>query len=422
MQRRTCLAWLGGAVAADVLWPRRLHALVERLDAAAAAASGAAARRRAPARHEPDWRALRGEFLIPDGRVYLNVGTLGVQPRAVVDAVIEHTRRVAMSLPPAVAWDALRQACAALLGGDAAGYVFPRNTTEAMNFVANGLELGARDEVVTTDHEHIGGLCCWELIAARRGVTLTTVALPAAYDDAGALLDRIVASLSARTRVLSVSHVLFTNGTVLPVAELAAECRRRGVILVVDGAHPPGLIPVDVAALDCDFYATSPHKWLLAPQGCGLLWMREEWRTALWPTLASGGWDDLSLGAHRFNHMGSSDESRLAGLAAALAFAATLGVDHVHARIAMLRARIVEHVGELTGAALHSPATPANGAGMVSFTVADEAALDVQRRLAGHEVRLRVISEGGRGWIRLSPHVYTMPEEIERVFALIATG
>jgi selenocysteine lyase/cysteine desulfurase len=413
-----------GLVAGDVMWAAPLRALAHsgaEREAGTADPRDAAGEASSPAGTEEYWIRLREEFLIPADRIYLNVGTLGVQPRIVVDAVIEHTARVAMSLPHGVQWDALKDACAALLGGDAAGFVFPRNTTEAMNFVANGLELGTGDEVVTTDHEHIGGLCCWQLIAARRGVRLRQVALPEAADEDGPIYDTIVAALGPATRVLSVSHVLFTNGALMPVAALAEACRRRGIIFVVDGAHPPGLMPVDIASLGCDFYATSPHKWLLAPQGTGLLWMGQEWRTRLWPTLASGGWDDTGLGAHRFNHMGSLDESRLGGLAAALAFHAAVGPDRIHARVAALREQIVERVRALPGATLKSPAESVFGRGMVSFTLAREGAHEVQNRLAAANVRIRVVGEGGREWIRLSPHIYTMPAEIDRVFDLIAS-
>src|SRR5690606_20056320 len=249
----------------------------------------------------------------PDGRTYLNVGTLGPQPRVVVDAVIEHTRRVAATFPPPTDWAALKARIGALLNGDPDGFVFPRNTTEAMNFIANGLELNAGDEVLTTTHEHIGGLCCWELLAARRGVVLRQLELPVPARSSAALVDVFRRAITPATRVISVSHVTFTNGTLMPVAEIAALCRERGIICVVDGAHPPGMINVDLHGIDADFYASSPHKWLCAPQGTGLLYMREEWRTRLWPTLASGGWNDASLGAHRFNHLGTMDESRLAG-------------------------------------------------------------------------------------------------------------
>jgi isopenicillin-N epimerase len=411
MHRRDWLRSAGALVAADVLWP---GALAHRMAALPAHAGSGP-----QATPEPDWRRLRREFLIPDERVYLNVGTLGVQPRVVVDAVVEHTRRVAESLPAGVAWDALAAAAARLLGCDGAGLVFTRNTTESMNVVAAGLALGPGDEVVTTDHEHIGGLCCWQMLAARRGVALRTVALPHGAQDATQAYDAITAALSPRTRVLSVSHVLFTNGLVLPVEALAAECRRRGILFVVDGAHPPGLMPVDIAAIDPDFYAGSPHKWLLAPQGTGFLWLREEWRTRLWPLVASGGWDDLSLGAHRFNHVGTLDESRLGGLAAALAFHAAIGEDAVYARIAALRAQIVERVRTLPGSRLESPADAESGAGLVAFSIEGRTGPDVQRTLAESNVRIRVVGEGERGWIRLSPHVWTMPEEIDFVFDLL---
>jgi selenocysteine lyase/cysteine desulfurase len=118
------------------------------------------------------WGLVRRQFLIPPDRIYLNNGTLGPSPRVVVDAVIEHTRRVAETRPPGVAWDDLKQSLSVLLGGDPKGFVFPRNTTEAMNFVAHGLDLDVDAEVLTTDHEHIGGLEPWRLVTTRKGLRL----------------------------------------------------------------------------------------------------------------------------------------------------------------------------------------------------------------------------------------------------------
>lgn len=159
------------------------------------------------------WERVRVEFSIPPDRIYLNVGTLGPQPRVVVDAVVDHTRRVAESLPPAVEWDALKGEAARLLRCDPAGLVFPRNATEAMNFVANGLELGPGDEIVTTKHEHIGGLSCWELVARRRGLRLNQVDLPDPT-SAQSAFDAVVRAINPRTKVVSVSHVNFTNGLI----------------------------------------------------------------------------------------------------------------------------------------------------------------------------------------------------------------
>ncbi|MGD8276711.1 MAG: aminotransferase class V-fold PLP-dependent enzyme [Gemmatimonadota bacterium] len=412
--RRTFLR-RGGVAAAGLVWPGTLTRLHERLG-----------RLRGPADRE-FWEVVRESFLIPADRIYLNVGTLGVQPRVVVDAVVEHTRRVAETFPPGVDWDALKRRLGRLLNGDPAGFVFPRNTTEGMNFVANGLELGSGDEVLTTDHEHIGGLCPWQLIAGRHGVGLRIFSLPVPATDPAEILDRMERAITPRTKVVSISQVTFTTGLVMPVAEIARRNRERGIITVVDGAHPPGLMPVDLAALGADFYASSPHKWLLAPQGTGFLWMREEWATKLWPTLASGGWDDTSLGAHRFNHLGTFDESRLAGLDASLRFLDAIGAARIFARIRELRGRLFDRIGALPGVRIVSSRDDSLGAGMVSFSVDGIESLELQRRLGrvtfpdgrNGSVRTRVIGEYDYGWMRLSAHIYNLPEEIDLAAELL---
>lgn len=391
----------------------------------AALAAGALSRAPVPdaSRQDQDpWAEVRRRYLIPDDRLFLNPATLGPQPRTVVDAVIEHTRRTAETYPPATDWDGLKEGVGGLLNADPAGLVFPRNTTEAMNFVANGLELGPGDEVLTTDHEHIGGLCCWQLLAARRGVVLRQLPLPVPANSKDQLVALFRTALTERTRVISISHVTFTNGTTMPVPEIVALCREHGLICVVDGAHPPGMMRVDMAALGPpDFYASSPHKWLGAPQGTGLLWMAEEWRTRLWPTEASGGWDDLALGAHRLNHLGTLDGSRLAGLDAAVRFHREIGAGRIEARTRQLRRRLRARLEELPGITIATPEGDELSAGMVSFALDGIESAELQRRLAQTaNIRTRVINEYGYGWMRMSPHIYNTEAELDRVVDLVS--
>ncbi len=417
--RRAFLRRLGiGAAGATLAWPRALWALEERLRAAGGDAPGPGTQ---AARAADDfWALVRQEFLIPEDRLYLNVGTLGASPRVVLDATVEHMRRVAMTYPPGVDWTALETRLGTLLNGDPAGFVFPRNTTEGMSFVANGLELVPGDEILTTLHEHVGGLCPWQNVAARRKLTLRQLPLPIPPDDAGQVVDVFRKALTRRTRVISVSHVTFSTGLIMPVRELVALARPRGIILVVDGAHPPGMIPVDLRALDPDFYASSPHKWLLAPEGNGLLYIREDWRTRLWPSVASGGWDQMKDGAQRFNRLGTIDESRLAGLLAAVGFHEALGPARVYARIRELRRRLDEGLRATPGVRIVSPASDELVAGMVSFAVAKMPALELQQRLEKNaNMRTRVIGEYDYGWMRLSPHVYTSEADVDRGIALI---
>lgn len=408
MDRRAFVGLLGGGTLA---WPRRLQALDRVLERGGAQDD------------EAYWSFVRAQFLIPADRIYLNNGTLGPSPSVVVEAAAEHARRVAATYPPGVRWDDLKASMAALVGGDPEGFVFPRNTTEAMSFVAGGLELHPGDEVVTTDHEHIGGLEPWKMVTARHGLTLTVARLPVPAPSSQALLDAVWGAVTPATRVVSVSHVTFTNGTVLPVAALARRCAERGIVFVVDGAHPPGMMELDVAQVGADFYASSPHKWLLAPQGTGLLYMEESWRTRLWPTLASGGWDDLELGAQRFNHLGTFDESRLAGLLAAAEFMQVLGMARVEARVRYLRGRLQAALEQVPGVTVVTPNLEELRVGMVSFKVDGVASLDLQADLARTDkVRTRVISEYGHGWMRLSTHVYNHPGDIQRVVELIAAA
>jgi selenocysteine lyase/cysteine desulfurase len=369
---------------------------------------------------EPFWAFVRGQFLIPSDRIYLNNGTLGPSPRVVVDAVAEHARRVAATFPPGVDWTDLKRAVGNFIGADPEGLVFPRNTTEAMTFAAQGLELGPGDEVLTTDHEHIGGLCPWQLVAARGGARLRTLALPVPASSGEELLSVILDSLSPETRVLSLSHVTFTTGTLLPVERLAPICAERGIVLVVDGAHPPGMLRMDLATWAPDFYATSPHKWLLAPPGTGLLYMAPRWRQRLWPTLASGGWDDLDLGAQRFNHLGTYDESRLAGLLAAVEFQRALGRGRIEARVRYLRGRLEEGIRSLPGVFVATPEGEELKSGMVSFSLEGVDSLSLQRHLAQvARIRTRVVGEYGYDWMRLSTHFYNLPGEIDRTLGLL---
>ncbi|MCH2469515.1 MAG: aminotransferase class V-fold PLP-dependent enzyme [Gemmatimonadetes bacterium] len=370
---------------------------------------------------EPFWGLVRAQFLIPPDRIYLNNGTLGPSPHIVVDAVTEHTRRVAMTYPPGVAWDDLKQSLSSLLGGDADGFVFPRNTTEAMNFVAHGIELAPGDEVLTTDHEHIGGLEPWRLVTTRQGLPLRVVALPVPALSPDELLEAVWSGVTDRTRVMCVSHLTFTTGTILPIRELADRCAERGIVLAVDGAHPPGMMRLDLGELGGDFYASSPHKWLLAPQGTGLLYISEGWRERLWPTLASGGWDDLSLGAQRFNHMGTMDESRLAGLLAACEFFLAIGMDRVEGRVRYLQGLLQDGLASISGVTLATPSDNNMRAAMISFQIEGVESSALQGHLSRTaRIRTRVIGEYDYGWMRLSTHIYNGPDEIERVLELLS--
>ncbi|MGH7544644.1 MAG: aminotransferase class V-fold PLP-dependent enzyme [Gemmatimonadota bacterium] len=368
------------------------------------------------------WTEVRNRFPISRERgTYLNTGTLGPTPYPVLQATVDHLRATAGQFRPGeYSLEALKEVAAAFIGSAPHEIVITRNATEAMNFVANGLELDRGDEILTSDHEHIGGLCCWQLVEKRRGLTLTVVPLPVPPRDPGEIVDAFRRAIGPRTRVLSLSHVTFTTGLRTPVKELAHLCRERGIVFVVDGAHPVGMFPVDVRAIGADFYATSTHKWLCAPQGTGLLHVREDWLDRLWPTIASGGWDDPSLRSDRFNPLGTVNDSLRAGLQAAFEFQAALGPERVSRRVLHLSQRLHDALAELPGISMKTTRDPRMASGMESFTLESVPALDLQKMLWERgPIRTRVIGEYDCGFMRLSTHIFNTTDEIDRVVAMI---
>lgn len=373
---------------------------------------------RNPAADDEDaWEQIAREFLIEG--LHLNTGTYGACPIPVLEATIQHLRsfeRIThQEHPDSVA---LHAALESFLGAWPGSVSIVRNTTEAMNVVANGLELAAGDEILTTTHEHVGGRCCWELLAKRRGVVVKTFDPPLDPASDALLAAAWMAHVTPRTKVLSISHVLFTTGMIQPVGALVKMARERGIVSVIDGAHPPGMLALDLRVLDADYYASSPHKWLLAPKGSGLLVTRPDRLASTWPLVASGDW--AALDYKRFEHVGTVSESVMAGLAAAIAFHQAIGREAIEARTRALATQLHDALRAVPGVQVVSPRRAPFRSAMVSFTKTGLSAERLQGILGAAGIRTRRISEFGYEYLRLSTHVYVLPGDVERTVRIVA--
>lgn len=386
----------------------------------AAAPLPAATRRRLP--HDPTpqdeaaWERIRQEFVIEG--LHLNTGTIGASPLAVLEATIHHMRAFERMIgQEAVDSVALHQELEAFLGAWPGSVAIVRNTTEAMSLVAAGLSLQPGDEVLSTTHEHIGGRCCWELLAKRRGIVYRTFAPPLDPSSPAQLAAAWMAEVTPRTRVLSISHALFTTGMLQPVRALVAMARERGIISVIDGAHPPGLLALNLRELDADFYASSPHKWLLAPKGTGLLVVRPDRMATTWPLIGSGDW--AATDSRRFEHVGTSNDSLLAGLRAAVAFQQAIGRAAIERRARALATQLDEMLARLPRVEITSPRREEFRSGMVAFRMEGITAEALQGYLGRQRIRTRRIQEGGLDYIRLSTHIYVLPRDLNRTVELL---
>ncbi|MBL0179802.1 MAG: aminotransferase class V-fold PLP-dependent enzyme [Gemmatimonadetes bacterium] len=365
---------------------------------------------------EAAWERIGQQFVIEG--THLNTGTVGSSPLPVIEATIHHLRAFERMIgQEAVDGVALHAELEAFLGAWPGSVAVVRNTTEAMSIVAAGIDLQAGDEVVSTTHEHIGGRCCWELLAKRRGVVYKTFTPPLNPMSEAELAAAWMAQVTPRTRVFSISHVLFSTGMMQPVRALVRMARERGIITVIDGAHPPGLLELNLRDLDADFYASSPHKWLLAPKGTGLLIVRPDRMATTWPLIGSGDWAATDI--KRFEHVGTSNESLLAGLRAAVQFQQTIGRRAIELRARGLATQLHTMLAKLPRVEIVSPTRPEFRAGMVAFRMAGTTAQALQGYLGAQRIRTRRIAESNLEYLRLSTHIYTFPRDLERTVALL---
>jgi selenocysteine lyase/cysteine desulfurase len=372
---------------------------------------------------EAYWSQVRKQFLVPDDAVYLNNGTVGSSPMPVLKAVIDgfnDLERMDEADPEDYPiWGygpflEFREPLAKFVNAPVSEIALLRNATEANSYVANGLDLRSGDEVLISDQEHPGGEQPWQLRAQRYGIVVKKFEIPKPPKSAAEILERIDAAIGPRTRVLFVSHVSTVTGVVLPAKEICKLARERGVLSVLDGAHVPGMMQLDIADLGCDAYTASPHKWLQAPKGSGFLYVREAVMPRIWNTIVTDGWNNPALKAERFQRIGSSNVAMLWGLRAAIAFAESIGMDRIerrHRQLAdWLHAEMVER-----GAESWTSPDPALRCGIATVNVPPIERLPLERSLwAEHRIRIR---GGEPSKLRLSTPYWLRRRDIERFLA-----
>ncbi len=381
-----------------------------------------------PSPNDPNyWDKIRDQFLLARDKVYFNNGTIGAMPRVVVEAVTAHLRKMATDVADwdyrGVEWIAgygpmtdLRAKAARLVNADANEVAFTENVTEAMSFVADGLDLQPGDEVIISDQEHPGGRSAWLLAEKRRKAVVNIVKLPKPVHSSEEILDIVTRSITPRTKVIAISHVITGSGAILPVKEIAAEARSRGIFTVFDGAQALGHVPVDVRDIGCDAYVSCFHKWLLAPAGNGFLYVRKGAAGQVWTTLASSQWDNHEDDGYRLMQRGTGSLSLLVGMEAALDFHFDIGPERVQQRIKYLGDRLRDGLRRNPKVTIYSPADPSLCAGITVYSVAGLTGPQLQDEFWSRG-RMRPRSSGPG--VRHSTHIFNSPEEIDRALRIV---
>ncbi len=419
--------------------------------AAAAAGPVAAASRTSPGAATIDpWAQVRGRFPLEEDLIYFNTGTYGPSSWAVAaaecnvrEAMNRNFNRYFFDHFIDERFVGLIDRMADFIGADRNDIAFTSGATEGMNFVAGGLDLNAGDEVLTTTHEHQAGIYPWLLAAKRRGMTVRQLPLPTPIQSAGDVLDRFDEAINSRTRVLSFCHVQYTDGCVLPVAELCELARDRGLISVVDGAQSVGMLDFSVRDLGCDLFVTSLHKWLCGPYGTGLIYIDEAIRDRLWPTVVEGheGWQTADRfgrdpGEPSIDFASAWPETMIKyatnlhyygplfwALLPAINLQESIGRSVVEDRTLALAQRFRDGLQQIDGARILSPDPDALRSAITSFTITGVDPQWLRKALANQRIVTRYIGHAPFGFEadRVCTHIFNSEEQVDRVLAAIAT-
>lgn len=377
---------------------------------------------------EEFWEQVRVQFPLTKSRIYMNNGTFGPSPKAVLDALQDSFEQTNTSgeyghIAP------LRAQLADFVGIKESEISLTHNTTEGINIMVWGLPLKAGDEVLITYHEHAGNAIPWLNRAKLHGIVLKPFEPGKTREEN---LDLIKSLVTPKTKVIAIPHVTCTTGLVMPIQEIADFARGKGIYTAIDGAHGAGTFDLNLKELGVDFYASSYHKWVLGPNGTGFLYVREELLDQLQAfqvgAYSETGYDlhqvPLELNeyvntAHRYDY-GSQSLPMIKGVLAAINFHQEIGREKIESRIRDLNQQLYDGLADMNNQVeIITPKEPESRICMVSFKPKNKDYEVAYREISQEGFRIRIVPEGGINAIRISTHIYNQKSEVDSLLSAV---
>lgn len=368
---------------------------------------------------EAYWHLVRAQFSFSEKKVPMNAANLCPSSRAVSERVSELTADIDRdcSFNNRAKFRGLREASrekvAKQLGVSADEIALVRNTSEANNTINNGLSLEEGDEVVLWGQNHPTNNVAWDVRAARFGLTIKRVSTPKHPKSSQDLIDTFISALSAKTKVLSITHVSNVSGIHLPAKQIVEAAHAKGVYVHVDGAQSWGALDVNLRDIGCDSYSASAHKWFMGPKEAGVLYVKASNIPRIWPNIVAPGWgDDVDpdpTGARKFESLGQRDDACLAAIGTTVDFHNAIGAAQVEPRLTELASALKAGLVD-AGFTLVTPEDPKLSGGVCIIEVERSKSREALNRLYEEHG----IAGAGTGGLRLCPHVYNTMEHVER--------
>ncbi len=371
------------------------------------------------ARDEDFWFTVQQAFTVDRSIINLNNGGVSPAPAIVQDAMKRHLD-FSNQAPVYTMWrvlepqrETVRAGLARMFGCHPEEVGLTRNASESLQICQFGFDLRRGDEVVTSTQDYPRMITTWQQRERREGIVLRQVRLPVPAEDPDEVVRRFEAAITPRTRLLHVCHMINLTGQILPVKRIVHMARARGIPVIVDGAHAFAHFDFTHDDLDCDYYASSLHKWLFAPHGTGLLYVRREKIRDLWPLQAADAKLDADI--RKFEEIGTHPAANHLAIAEALTFHEGIGPKPKEERLRFLRNRWANRLLAHGGVKLHTSLKPGLSCGIGTVQVPGvETPKLAQHLWDKHRILVTPIVHPEFEGLRVTPSVYTTLEEIDR--------
>ena len=374
------------------------------------------------------WDGIRSQFLFEDGLVMMNNGTVGPMPKPVFNTLMRYFKVQATN--PYDVYNFLstfqgktKQKLADFIQASPEEVVLTHNTTEGINFVTSGLDMKAGDEVIVSNLEHPSAINPWRLKQKRCGIVIKEVPFGLPPKSVDEIVGSIAAAITPRSQIISLGHTVFITGLITPLKELSRMAHEKGLLVLADSAHGLGMLDLNMKELGIDFFASSPYKWLGAPTGIGLLFVRKEAQDRLWPTIVSGGWDTYK-DARKFETHGQDADALVFGLDEALNFQNAIGRTRIERRVKALAGLLKQQLRRVPGVKINTPDDPYLSGGLTAFALegVDPAKIvDYVREKYNIVVRTIGNKDAGTLAVRVSTPIYVTGRDIENLVEGVRT-
>ena len=364
------------------------------------------------------WKAIRGEYKLKPDYINLENGYYNILPKEILESYIQHIRDVNYQgsyYMRTVQFDNKKNMAskvAELAGCTTEELILTRNTTESLDMIIGGLHWNAGDEAIMAEQDYGSMLEMFKLVAKKYGVINKIVSVPNHPKDDDEIVNLYANAITGKTKLLMVSHMINITGQILPIQKICDMAHRKGVEVMVDGAHAIAHIQFNIPDLHCDYYGASLHKWLSVPLGVGMLYVRKEKIENVWPLLAEGERKENDIS--RLNHIGTHPVHTDLTVADAVDFYKKIGAERKEERLRFLQQYWTTKLRGIDNVILNTPADPKRSCGIANVGIKGMIPSQLaDTLLKKYKIYTVAIDGANVHGCRITPNIFTTVEELE---------